>query len=118
MQYEQTRICSIANQTGEYIEHMIWQGETSTVPWAVSVEGYRTREVTIKIYHEDVNRYGIATYQCVRARSAREFAEFVVSQLKTFELFPNVRIEVTPGDIRALYEGYMEGVRNAQARRK
>lgn len=117
MQYEQTRICSILpDETGEYMQYTIWQPETNLPPWAVSIEGYRHKTVTVRIYQETITRDGMATFERVRARSAREFVEFVVKMLKTFEGFSKTRIEVRPCDIRALYDGYAEGVKEARAR--
>lgn len=108
----QTRIETTPGQL-KFIHTTIWQEETDLAPWAVQVEGWENN-LDLTIYHESIGASGSAHYYGLSFDNALKFVQFVEGQLKTWIALGRTSIEVSGKDLRALYDGYSEGVRNAQ----
>ena len=111
---QQTRIEFPAKHQTRYINCTIWQPETKAKPWAVHCEGWMNSGIDVWLYHEDISR-GYHFYRKCKFKSARQFAEFMRSQLTLFKHVFRKDLEIRGIDFRALKEGYEKGVIRAES---
>ena len=105
--------CQLVNET--YMNHTIWQPETSEIPWAVHVEGWQGRQIDIVLHHESLCDTGTAYFRNLKISNARAFADFVSKMFRVFiDTFSKPYIEFRAIDYLALMQGWKEGEEKAE----